>query len=251
MIDVRLSGVTVGLILVLAGCSSTVRADEAVPAEKIGNIPAASDSKSFAAPPGMRLVYQHDFEDGRIDRYQPTDASAWKLLQQDGNHVLALTKKNSNYQPPVRSPLNRTLIRDLSVGTFVMDIRLQSTIPDYDHRSLCLFFGYQDDAHLYYVHFGKRTDDHANQVFIVNGQPRTKISTQTTAGTPWDDAWHRARISRNAETGTITVYFDDLQTPVMTATDTTFVRGLVGFGSFDDIGNFDDVRIYVPETPQN
>jgi hypothetical protein len=47
--------------------------------------------------------------------------------------------------------------------------------------------------------------------------------------------------------GEITVFFDDLTMPVMTATDKTFNEGRIGFGSFDDIGNFDDVRIYVPE----
>lgn len=196
---------------------------------------------------GMKLVYQHDFEDQKTDRYQPTDTTAWTLLNQDGNHVIALTKKNSDFKPPFRSPLNRSLIKDLKVGSFVMDLRMQSTIPDYNHRSLCLFFNYQDDAHLYYVHFGKRTDDHANQIFIVNNAARVKISSKTTDGTPWDDAWHRARIIRNVESGDIQVFFDDLRTPVMTANDKTFREGLVGFGSFDDIGNFDDVKIYVPE----
>ena len=198
-------------------------------------------------PEAMRLVYHHDFEDRKLDRYEPTDDSAWTLLEKDGNHVIALTKKNSDFKPPFRSPLNRTLIKDLKASGFVMDIRLQSTIPDYDHRSLCLFFGYQDDAHFYYVHFGKKTDDHANQIFIVNNEARKKISTKTTSGTPWTDNWHRARIIRNADSGEITVFFDDLETPVMTATDKTFGEGRLGFGSFDDIGNFDDVKIYVPK----
>ncbi len=215
--------------LVLSGLSLPAVGDEAVP------------------PKGMKLVYHHDFEDKSVERYEPTDKSAWTLLEQDGNHVLSLTKKNSDFKPPFRSPLNRTLIRDLKVSSFVMDIRLQSTIADYDHRSLCLFFGYQDDSHLYYVHFGRKTDDHANQIFIVNNEARRKISTKTTPGTPWTDGWHRARIVRDAEAGEITVFFDDLTMPVMTATDTTFNEGRVGFGSFDDIGNFDDVRIYVPE----
>lgn len=202
-----------------------------------------------AAPPvGMKLVYQHDFEDQKSDRYRPTDPTAWTMLKQGTNHVISLTKKQSDFTPPHRSPFNRNLIKDLKVGSFVMDLRFQSTIPDYDHRSLCLFFGYQDDAHLYYVHFGKKADDHANQVFIVNDKPRTKISTKSTAGTPWTDEWHRARIVRSIETGEITVYFDDLKTPVMTADDKTFGEGLLGFGSFDDTGNFDDIRIYVPET---
>ena len=110
-------------------------------------------AEEFAAPEGMTLIYQHDFQDGQAERYQPTDVSAWKLQAQGDNQFLALTKKNSNFSPPFRSPLNRTLIKDLEVSSFVMDIRFQSTIADYPHRSLCLFLGYQDDAHLYYVHF--------------------------------------------------------------------------------------------------
>jgi hypothetical protein len=197
-------------------------------------------------PAGMKLVYSHDFEDRSLTRYEPTDTSAWQLTEQNGNHAAALIKRNSDFKPKYRSPFNRTLIRDLQLSTFVMDIRLQSTIPDYGHRDLCLFFGWQNDEHLYYVHFGKQTDDHANQIFIVNNEPRKKISTRTTSGTPWTDNWHRARIARNAETGEIKVYFDDMQNPVMTAIDKTFDKGRLGFGSFDDIGNFDDIRIYAP-----
>lgn len=207
----------------------------------------ADDKALPPAPANMKLLFSEDFEDGSIDRYEPTDKSAWSLIRQEDNHVIALTKKNSDFKPPFRSPLNRNLVRNLEVGSFVMDIRFQSTIADYPHRSLCLFFGYKDDAHLYYVHFGKKTDDHANQIFIVNNEARKKISTKTTDGTPWTDGWHRARIVRNVESGEITVYFDDLTTPVMTATDKTFTSGRIGFGSFDDIGNFDDLRIYVPE----
>ncbi|MBL8813219.1 MAG: hypothetical protein JNM43_23830 [Planctomycetaceae bacterium] len=212
-----------------------------------GNLQA--DDKTLPPPPAnMRLVFSEDFESGSTEKHEPTDATAWSLLKQENNQVIALTKKNSDFKPPFRSPLNRSLVKDLEVSSFVMDIRFQSTIADYPHRSLCLFFGYQDDAHLYYVHFGKKTDDHANQIFIVNNEARKKISTKTTEGTPWTDGWHRARIVRNVETGEITVYFDDLTKPVMTATDKTFTKGRIGFGSFDDIGNFDDLRIYVPES---
>lgn len=71
-------------------------------------------------------------------------------------------------------------MKDLSVGDFVLDTKMLSTIKDYNHRDLCLFFGYQDPAHFYYVHLGKKTDDHANQIFIVDGSDRKKISTMTT-----------------------------------------------------------------------
>ena len=49
---------------------------------------------------------------------------------------------------------------------------------------------------------------------------------------------------RDAETGRIEVYFDDMTKPVMTATDKTFTSGRAGIGSFDDAGNFDRVVIY-------
>ncbi len=209
------------------------------------SVPAIADD--VPKPDGMKLIYQHDFEDRSMDRYEPTDATAWKLGEVKGSHFASLIRKDSKFEPPVRSPFNRNLIRDLKLGTFTMDVRVQSTIPDYDHRDLCLFFGYQDDSHLYYVHLGKEADDHANQIFIVNEKPRSKISTKTTTGTPWTDEWHNVRISRNIKHGEVLVYFDDMQTPAMTATDTTFGEGRVGFGSFDDIGNFDDIRIYIPE----
>lgn len=213
----------------------------------VAEVSAQKPDAEPAPPAGMKLLYHHDFEDRSLVRYEPTDVAAWRLLEQDGNQVVSLIKRNSDFRPPFRSPLNRNLVRDLDVSSFVMDIRLQSTVEDYGHRSLCLFFGYQDDAHLYYVHFGKEMDDHANQIFIVNNEARKKISATTTSGTPWTDNWHRARVVRNADSGEISVYFDDFSKPVMTATDRTFRSGRLGFGSFDDTGNFDDLKIWVPE----
>ena len=192
---------------------------------------------------GLPLVFSDDFSSGNLARWEPTDETAWQVANQDGNKIYSLTKKKSDYNPKVRSPFNRSLVKDLVVEDFVLDVRLQSTEKDYAHRSLCLFFGYQDDSHLYYVHFGKKTDDHANQIFIVNDSPRKKISTKTTPGTDWNDEWHHARIVR-AASGKIEVYFDDLKTPVMTANDATFPKGRVGVGSFDDKGQFDHVLIY-------
>ena len=90
------------------------------------------------------------------------------------------------------------------------------------------------------MHFGKRTDDHANQVFIVNGADRKKISDRDNARhaverrlAPAADRTRRAR-------GETEVYFDDMKNSAMEAVDKTFTSGQVGFGSFDDLGNFDN-----------
>ena len=192
---------------------------------------------------GLPLVYHTDFEEN-ADHWHPTDPEAWKLQELDNRAVFALTKKVSDYKPKVRSPFNQAILQSVTVTDFVLDVQLKSTEPDYNHRSLCLFFGHQDPSHFYYVHFGKKTDDHANQIFIVNDAPRTKISTKTTPGTNWDDEWHHARIVRDVESGSIKVYFDDMEEPVMTATDKTFKHGKVGIGSFDDRGVYSRVTLY-------
>lgn len=200
--------------------------------------------KTVAALP---IKFQADFEDGEAARFEPTDPKAWMVVDQGGNRVYAMTVRQSDYTPPHRSPYNISLVKNLEAGTVVLDVRCQSAMTDYGHRSLCLFFNYQDPAHFYYVHFGKEADPHANQIFIVNDAPRKAISETTTDGTPWDDEWHHARVVRNAETGTIEVFFDDMAKPVMTATDKTFTSGRVGIGSFDDAANFDHVVVYAAE----
>lgn len=187
-------------------------------------------------------VFRDDFEKG-ADHWQPTDPKVWKLLKTDRGQVYCQFAQ-SDYKPPFRSPFNYALLKDVIVSDLVFMATVQSTFKDYPHRDMVVVFGYQDPAHFYYVHLGKQTDDHANQIFIVNNAPRVKISTKTTPGTNWTDGWHDVKVVRKVADGTIEIYFDDMKNPAMTATDKTFTWGQVGIGSFDDTGNWDDVRVY-------
>src|SRR5215469_4095911 len=152
----------------------------------------ADDKAAAEKPP---LLFQDDFRKG-ADNWQPTDAAAWKVIDADKGKGYSQFRQ-SKYKPPHRSPLNFALVKDLVVGEVVLEARAQSTTKDYAHRDMCLIFGYQDAAHFYYVHLGKKTDDHANQIFIVNGEPRKKISTKTSDGTPWTDGWHHVKVVRH------------------------------------------------------
>lgn len=191
----------------------------------------------------MPLVAREDFH-AHADRWEPTDKNAWKHVVKDGRSFFSLIKKVSDYQPKVRSPHNIALLRDTEVGDFVLDVDLRSTNEPYGHQSLCLFFGHQDASHFYYVHFGREADAHANSIFLVNDAPRVSIAQSRTDGTDWSRGWHRARIKRTVEDGRIEVYFDDMETPVMTAVDKSFTHGRIGVGSFDDKGDFDSIRLY-------
>jgi hypothetical protein len=209
----------------------------------LASIPLGLDLAGLSCAQDQPLLVKEDFEQG-MDRWQTTDPDQpfWKIetVNREGrpNHVLRVTGK-SDYEPPQRSPHSIALLKDVIVGDFELTARVQSTNDQAgDHRDLCLFWGYQDARHFYYVHFGAKADPHACQIFIVNDQPRLKITTLEADGTPWTRDWHRVKVVRRVEDGLMEVYFDDMERPVMAAHDKSFVWGQVGIGTFDDHGNF-------------
>ena len=199
---------------------------------------------STRADDNLPILLSEDFKRG-FSAWKTTDPNAWRVIEPGtgSNRVLELFGK-SNYEPPHRSPFNIAILKYHTVGDFELTAKVQTTKESYGHRDMCLFFGYQDPAHFYYVHLGQKADDHANQIFIVNDAARTKISEKSTGGTPWKDGeWHNVKIIRKVESGLIEVYFDDMTTPVMSAHDKTFEWGKIGLGSFDDTGMWDDVKL--------
>ena len=191
---------------------------------------------------GLPLVFTEDFEKG-CERWTTTDAKAWRIDEADGNHVYSL-HQSSDYKPPVRSPLSISLVSDVVVGDFVLEAKMKQTGKEYGHRDLCIFFGHNDPSHFYYVHIATKADPHANSIFLVNDEPRVSIAKERTDGTDWGQGWHNVRVVRKTDTGLIQVFFDDMEKPIMVAEDKTFVTGKVGFGSFDDVGQIDDVRLW-------
>ena len=65
------------------------------------------------------------------------------------------------------------------------------------------------------------------------------------------EAAEQVRVERRLADGTVRVYFDDRREPVMVAEDRTFGAGWVGFGSFDDTGKVDNLRIWAPNEAES
>ncbi len=57
------------------------------------------------------------------------------------------------------------------------------------------------------------------------------------------------RVVRCADSGDVAVYVDGLDTPLLTANDTTFGTGRVGFGSFDNTGSLRGLVVTPAEEP--
>ena len=203
--------------------------------------------RSARIPPGYQLQYEEKFErQSALHDFVMTDPAAWRWTRTNGITALELFRQ-SQYQPAVRSPVNIALIAEKSFADFVLEADLMQTSQEYGHRDMCLFFGFQSPTNFYYTHLASAADDHAHNIFIVNGAPRIRIATETTQGVNWGHGqWHKIRLERQLADGSIKVYFDDLTKPIMVAKDKTFGAGYVGFGSFDDTGMAANIRVWAP-----
>lgn len=191
-----------------------------------------------------KVLYENSFSQASsLEDFQYTDQEAWRWSDTLDNQSLELFGK-SNYEARVRSPFNIALLKSVTAGSFVLEVDLKQTGREYGHRDMCLFFGMKDPTNFYYVHIATKADQNAHNIFIVNDEPRRPIGIKTTEGIDWGSGWNKVRLERDVETGTILVYFNDMNQPIMEAKDTHFVEGYIGFGSFDDTGMIDNIKIW-------
>ncbi len=209
--------------------------------------PLAAAEKPPGIPEGYQLLYEQSFDGAAaLNDFVMTDPKAWGYARDDKGGSLELAQQ-SQYNPAVRSPVNIALIADKTFGDFILETDLIQTGKEYGHRDMCLFFGFQNPTNFYYAHIATAADDHAHNIFVVTNAPRSKIAKETTKGVNWGlNVWHKVRLERKRSDGTIKVYFDDMSKPIMIAEDKHFGAGHIGFGSFDDTGKVDNVRIWGP-----
>jgi len=207
-----------------------------------------AEEKEVETMDGLPLIYSEDFEDG-ADNWVPTDEKAWKINETDKGKVYGTVIRVSNYKPPHRSPHNISLLKDVVLSDVIFTAKVQSTADTGGHRDMCIFFNYQDPANFYYVHMGKKPDPNSSQIMIVDDAPRKPITENKSPGVPWTDGWHKVKVVRKVDTGAIEIYFDDMDKPIMVATNKKFTSGKIGIGSFDDLGNWDDIKIYGKKVP--
>ena len=113
-------------------------------------------------------------------------------------------------------------------------------------KSMLLVFNYVDTLHFYYTHLsvdpGAKVDVH-NGIFLVDGAPRRRIAGTEAAPALPDTNWHKVRVQRDVSSGSIEVLVDDELQPRFSVLDNTFKCGQTGLGSFDETGDFTDVKL--------
>ena len=194
----------------------------------------------------LALLGSFDFEDGKSEGLSPNHPTHWRVTKEGEAMVYELIE--SGEQGKVRAPTSWSLLSGHDVTSFVFTGRLKSKAdPANIYRSLCIFFHFQDPLHFYYVHFGAISDEVHNIIALVNGADRIKINDELPGESVCrlgDDEWHVFKVVYDSETGIIEAYLDDMENPILTARDTSLDHGLVGVGSFDDTGFFDDLELW-------
>jgi hypothetical protein len=180
------------------------------------------------------------------ENWAPVTPDKWRFRRRQ-----AILAEPGQQRPGPRRPYEYTVLTaGPELGSVQIDGEVRIDTPvEVSNRDVIIVFGWRSDTHFYYAHLSTDNTIYPhNGIFVVNGADRLRIDDQwngTTGAPPaiTDAAWHDVRLTHCAETGEIAVYMDGSEVPLMTAVDTTFDSGRVGFGSFDNIGRLRHLRV--------
>jgi hypothetical protein len=168
-------------------------------------------------------------------------ASDWKIDEQGSERVLHLVAPRGP-RPGPRRPIQFALADTPEFRRVTIDLDARPL-----GRSLIVVFAYRDAAHFDYAHISidAATQEHVhNGVFHVYGGERVRISSD--AGPPAFAAanrWYHVRLVYNGRSGAVQVTVDGRPIPALRAVDLSLENGKVGIGSFDETGDFKNVKI--------
>ncbi|RZQ59690.1 hypothetical protein [Amycolatopsis suaedae] len=210
---------------------------------------------SADAPPGCRIgsTVVTGVMDG--SNWAPRTPAKWRFA--DGEAVL--TEPGTNPGPPRRPFEYATLTAGPSFASVQVDAEVRIDAPvTLNNRDVIITFGQVSDTRYYYAHLSQDNTIYPhNGIFVVNDADRLRLDDQWngSVGAPpaiTDAEYHHVRVRHCVPTGRITVFVDDMSTPLMTATDRTFrLGGRIGFGSFDNHGRIREVTVTgTPVTPR-
>ncbi len=144
---------------------------------------------------------------------------------------------------PVRRPVTYALLPDRWRDA-ELTVEARSLEPDSKvGKDIVLLFGYQDAEHFYYAHVSNDSDGRTHSIIMrVEASGRTPIHLEEAPEPALGSGWQTLRVSHGAN-GEIVVRVDEREEPVLTANDTSYPAGRMGFGSFNDTAEFDEARI--------
>jgi hypothetical protein len=113
-------------------------------------------------------------------------------------------------------------------------------------RSLIIVYAWQDDAHYNYAHISvdmAAKENVHNGLFHIFGGERVRISSLAGPGSLPTEDWTPVKLVFDGESGRCYVEVNGQRNPSLEAADLSLRWGRVGLGSFDETGEFRNVRV--------
>jgi len=170
------------------------------------------------------------------------DAGDWRVDQEAGTPVLHLLVGK---EPPSNAPRRPSQFAIADTSPY-SQVTVEADVKPLG-SSLMIVFAYQDPAHFDYAHLSVDTaakQSHHNGVFHVYGGERVRISSPAgPSAFKESNRWYHVSLHHNGATGTVDVLVDGVPVPALHAVDLSLTSGKVGIGSFDETGEFKNVKI--------
>jgi hypothetical protein len=194
-----------------------------------------------------------DFENGNNGswtNYNPGNGTpTWQIVNDSGNGgTNALSLGGAlNPVPNQTIPGAYRILNGTEAENFTLEAKIRSTSTA-TWRDLDIIFGYQNEQNQCNAIFNGGCDQVTNGIIKVTSGTKEKIGTQCTTGTLTDQQWHNVKIVKEGDN--IQAYYDNMATPIFTATTAECGLGSFGFGSINDTGLIDDIKITSQDTAE-
>ena len=170
------------------------------------------------------------------------NSSDWKIDKENGDQVLHLLVGKDPPSTGPRRPMQFAVAQTADFSKVMVEADLKPLA-----RSLMIVFAYRDSAHFNYAHLSTDTatkESHHNGIFHVYGGERVRISSESgPAAFAATNHWYHVVLTHDGRTGMVQVNVDGKSVPALRATDVSLTSGKVGLGSFDETGEFKNVKI--------
>lgn len=168
------------------------------------------------------------------------NGSDWEVQKESGASVLHMKIGREPLASGPRRPFQFAIAdtQPFSKVTVEADIRPLK-------RSVIIVYDYADPGHFNYAHISAdiKAPVH-NGIFHVYGGERVRISPQRgPAAFPEINRWYHVKLVADGGTGRVDVTVDGKAVPALQAVDLSLTTGKVGIGSFDETGDFKNVKI--------
>jgi hypothetical protein len=167
--------------------------------------------------------------------------SDWKVTGEGGDQILELLTPRGPLPGP-RRPIQFAVAQTPDFGNVNVELDMRPR-----SRSLVIVFSYRDAAHFDYAHLsidtGLKQPVH-NGIFHVFGGERVRISSQAgPPAFPETNHWYHVVLKHEEKSSSVQVAVDGRDIPALRGVDLSLTSGKIGLGSFDEVGDFKNVKI--------